>query len=591
MELTKTDIEVFNRTIETGDLNVFTSHYFILPYSGTKFSESSRPEEYPILHDTWVKAGKPGTELPVMVDGNELVLKVMWDDGEPTFLHHHGFLLSEWAYEMVTSGKKITVICGGTGSGKTSSRCVIALSYCALIEGYDFLNVAPTGRQASDMFREVSKWVTGTPYEKFVARPRNRNLFKTRPYPILTIKVGQYKSTFACFTIGEHGNFLLGEEKDEIHVDEAGLVEGIDEATIRLVTRLRGERANGRARAGRLGFSSNPHDNPAFDRLAERAQEEWKTNPEGLYFYSEPHSDENVAITDEQLGLQKEFLQNKADEDRWLRGSRASLSIGSEIPRVLISGCHDKGLDAIMERHIFTGRPGALCEHRDGMGIVHWQLPYKAEHAYITFGDPGTASPIKMSLNNVPVVMTFDVTNFPDEPASLVAFHWIDGEGKYEPFKATLREQMDMFCCMGAYDATSSQSAFAEDQFFSNYQLWPISLAGGVKGLSKTLFKMFAGDELFAWPYIEGLWHQARVYRESGPGVKKIPDDIIQTLFVAAYCLRAMYHGQLDPRYMLKEEEEPENLAETLFEQMIRDSKEDELRYARKGGRYRRSAR
>jgi hypothetical protein len=589
LELTKTDIEIFERTIKTGDLNVFTNHYFVLPYSGTKFSEASRPKEYPLLFDAWQQAGKPDTELPVIIDGNDIALKVLWEGTTPIFLHHHGFLLSPWAYEMVTSGKKITVVCGGTGSGKTSSRCVIALSYCALIEAYDFLNVAPTARQATDMFREVGKWVTGTPYEKFVIRPRNKNLFKTRPYPILTVRVGEYKSTFACFTIGEHGNFLLGDEKDEIHIDEAGLVEGIDEAAIRLVTRLRGERANGRARAGKLGFSTNPHDNPSLDRLAERAKEEWETNPDGLYFYAEPFSESNVAITEDQLDLQKEFLQNKADEDRWLRGSRASLSVGSEIPRILISGCHDKSLDAMMEKYIFDENPGALCQHRDGMGVIHWQIPYKAEHAYIVFGDPGTASPIKMGLNNVPVVMTFDVTTFPDNPASLAAFHWIDGEGKYEPWKSHMREQMDMFCCMGAYDATSSQSAFAESADFYGYQLWPISLAGGVKGLAKTLFKMFAGDELFAWPYIEGLWHQARVYRESGPGVKKIPDDIISTLFIAAYCLRAMYHGLLDPRYMLQEGEEEENsLEETLFEQMMRESRENERRYARGGGRYRR---
>jgi hypothetical protein len=548
MDLTAEDLKIFKTTLETGNLNIFTLSYFVLPYSGTRYNEYTDAIRYTQLYDHWHAHGEP-EEFQMAVDdtGRQAKFSALHEPNL-VFLHHHGYKLLPWADRMVSSGRRITVVCGGTGCGKTSARAVIALARSALMEGYDFLNVAPTETQATDMIVEATKWVTGTPFEKFVKKTRGGELFKQRPFPTMIIQVGKYPSTFGCMTIGRHGDFILGKGKDEIHVDEAGLVEGINEAIPRLVTRLRGTRANGRPRAGKMGFSSNPHDNPSFDRLIEKAIASME-DPNGKYFFCDPSSADNTAITEDQLDLQRELIDDPAEQARWLTGDRSTVSESREIPGVLIRNCHKPWLDELMETAVLEETPGHVYHHRDGMGITHWQLPYDPDKSYLAFGDPGTANPTRMKYNNVPVTLVFNVTEFPSFPAEMAAFHWIDGHGKYDPWKSSMREMMATYNCMGYYDGTGTQTAFAESLDFEGYMLIPVSLGGGNKPLAETMFKLFCGDGLLAWPYLEGLWYQARIYRKSGPGIRNLADDILSTMFVASYVLRALYHHLLPQRY------------------------------------------
>jgi len=583
MELTKKDIAIFEATLKTGNLNIFTNYYFRLPFSGTRYTPEDLVDQYAILHEAWLEAGKPGQELSAITEGEPVKFKVLWEDySEPVFLLHHGFLLLPWVSDMVQSSKPINVVEGGTGCGKTAGVGIMELAYCALIEGRDFLNVAPTLTQAGDMLGEVTKWVEGTPFEKFVVRPRSGELFKQRPYPELAIQVGQYKSTFGCMTIGKHGNWILGKGKDSIHVDEAGLVDGVGEAIPRLVTRLRGSRRNGKPRSSRMGFSSNPHINPSFDRLVKKA-EKLSDDPDSKYFFARPPSTANTAITKRQMDLQLEMLE-PADRARWLEGDRSVIEMSGQLS-VFPNLCHDPSLDAIMEAFILDDvlPPLAVFEERDGMGVIHWALPPEPMHLYLTIGDPGQANANKMSNNNVPVVIAFDITNFPDAPATVRAFHWIDGRGKYGPWKNCMKECMLLYPGLSCYDGTGTQVAFAEDSFFAGMQLWPVGMggagSGGVKALAKTLFKLMAGDKLFAWPYIEGLWHQCAIYREGGAGVKHLADDIVAALFVGAYYLRATFISTLGHKYLLPDE----RAAETVDESASIGS---DTRYRRSTGRY-----
>lgn len=583
MELTQDDVAIFEATLKTGDLNIFTNYYFRLPFSGTRYTPEDLVEQYAVLHEAWLKAGKPDRELSAMVDGERVTFKVLWEDyREPVFLLHHGLLLLPWVNEMVRSGKRVTVVEGGTGSGKTCGIGTVELARCALIPGYDFLNVAPTLTQAEDMLGEVSKWVEGTPFEKFIVRPRSGELFKQRPYPMLTVRIDKHRSTFGCMTIGKHGNWILGKGKDRIHVDEAGLVAGVGEVIPRLVTRIRGSRSDGKPRAGGLGFSSNPHDNPSFSRLAKKA-EKLSSDPGSMYFFARPPSTANTAITKRQLDLQLEMLE-PADRARWLEGDRSTIEMAGQLS-VFPDLCHDPSLDAIMEALILDDALPALAafQERDGMGIVHWALPPEPMHLYLTAGDPGQANANKMSNNNVPVVIVFDITNFPDSPATVRAFHWIDGRGKYSPWKECMKEAMLLYPGLCCYDGTGTQVAFAEDDFFAGMQLWPVGMggagSGGAKALAKTFFKLMAGDNLFAWPYIEGLWHQCAIYREGGAGVKHLADDIVATLFVAAYYLRATYVSALGSKYLLANE----LAAETVDKDASISSG---TRYRRSTGRY-----
>lgn len=587
--LTAQDIEIFERAARTHDLNEFTEHYFRLQFSGTRYTPEDRVESYTVIYDAWLAAGKPDAELVAQVGGKPVTFRVLYEDyPAPTFLLPHGYILAKWAQGMaralIAGGKRICVAEGGAGGSKTSSVGIIALTLTALIPGFDFLNVAPTASQSQDMLDDIEKWVTGSEFEKFVVRPNTGRLFKLKPFPTMVIKVGNaVRSTIGCMTLGIHGNWILGKDKDWLNVDEAGLIQGIGEAIPRLATRLRGVRRDGRPRWAAMTFITNPHRNPSFHRLLKRAMKKAK-EPGSLYFYAHPKTTDNPVITAAQIKLQKELI-DPADQARWLDGDRSSIEISGEIPPVLIENCHDEGLDATMEEAVIRGAPDIIYKVREGMGIMHWQLPPDPDGAYMVAGDPGTNSPRKMSLNNVPIVFVFDVTEYPENPARLRAFHWIDGEGTYGPWKSCMQEMMSIYRCMGCYDATGTQGSFAQSQDFHNYDLWPLSLGANVKALGKTYFKLMCGDGYYAWPYLEGLWHQASVYREYGPGVKSIPDDIICTLFVLSYFLRQIYSASLGRRYALPgelEAEEEVRAAEANFMQaMERYERTAQGRYGR----------
>jgi len=590
-ELTQQDIEIFERVSHSKNLNEFTERYFRLEFSGTRYTPEDRVDTYSMLHEAWQATGKPDHEMTVQVDDGPMTFRVLYEDyAEPTFLLPHGYVLAPWAQIMaralIADGKRIMVAEGGAGGSKTSSVGILAMSFCALIPGFDFLNVAPTTTQAQDMLEDVEKWATGSEFERFIVKPNTGRLFKLKPFPTMVIQVGNsVKSTFGCMTLGIHADFILGKDKDWLNVDEAGLVQGIGEAIPRLATRLRGVRRTGRPRWAAMSFITNPHRNPSFRRLLLRAQLKAR-EPESLYFYAKPRTVDNPVITARQMALQREMI-DPADQARWHDGDRSAIEISGEIPPVLIETCHDEGLDAIMEEAVVRNVPNIVFTRREGMGVMHWQLPPDSDGAYMVAGDPGTNSPRKMSLNNVPVVMVFDVTEYPENPARLRAFHWIDGEGTYGPWKSCMQEMMSIYKCMGCYDATGTQGSFAQSQDFHNYDLWPLSLGGGVKALGKTYFKLMCGDGFYAWPYLEGLWHQASVYREYGPGVKAIPDDIISVMFVLSYFLRQIYSASLGRKYALPgeiaEEEEAKEIEANFKQSMERYERGTTNRYGRTG--------
>lgn len=574
--LTQRDIEIFERAASSHNLNEFTEYYFRLAFSGTRYTPEDRVEDYSMLHEAWLAVGKPERDLTIRVDGKSVAFKVLHEDySEPTFLLPHGYVLAPWAqimaHALIVDGKRIVVAEGGAGGSKTSSVGILGMSFCALIPGFDFLNVAPTTTQAQDMLEDVEKWATGSEFERFIVKPNTGRLFKLKPFPTMVVQIGDsVKSTFGCMTLGIHGDYILGKDKDWLNVDEAGLVQGIGEAIPRLVTRLRGVRRDGRPRWAAMSFITNPHLNPSFQRLLKRAKLRAQ-EPKSLYYYARPRTVDNPSITAKQIKIQREMI-DPADRARWHDGDRSAIEIAGEIPPVLIENCHDEGLDAIMEEAVIRGDPNVVYTRRENMGIMHWQLPPDPDAAYIVAGDPGTNSPLKMGLNNVPVVIVVDVTEFPENPARLRAFHWIDGEGTYGPWKSCMQEMMDTYKCMGCYDATGTQSSFAQSQDFHNYNLWPLPMGGGVKALARTLFKLMCGDGFYAWPYLDGLWHQASVYREYGPGVKGIPDDIICTLFVLSYFLRLIYSASLSSKYPLPgevAEEEKDRAASMGFERMM----------------------
>lgn len=443
-------------------------------------------------------------------------------------------------------------VADGFYTHNTSSIAVAALTYCVLYPGFHFMNLAPTGDQATLMMEEAEKWITNTPFEKFIRRTRTGELFKMKPQPKITISspLGpKHQSWFVCQTVGLTGDSMLGKHEDWTNIDEVQLVDHIEEVVPKVITRSRGQRSSGSMRWSKLTMLTNPGPNPALleiRKLIEKLQADPETRVKAI-FMKDIDGRVNVNISDRQQETMA-ALMDASDRDRWLSGlADSSLSRG-EIPTKLIERCEsDEMTEALKD-----GKYAAI--KRDGMGIIHYEIAPEDFHEYIVVGDPGMGNPVKKSLNNIPIVLVFDITDFLTRPARLVYFSMIDGMNDYKPWLSAFRNCMLRYSAKGYYDATNLQQAFESAGAFDGgivedgkggfikvgrpFDTTPVTFAVNNKRWARGTFVMLMQDSQFEWPHLDTLWHQAAIYKETGEGHLKLADDILAAMFVYALALR-----------------------------------------------------
>jgi len=132
IELTSLEKHLFQRAREL-DVNPFSSHFFKLPASGTRYTPEDHVRQYEMLYNLWLQAGSPGDKMALQADGQDLRYLVEWGayGSEPVFLFPHGYLFLPWAIDMIQSGKRIAVVEGGTGSAK----CLPAGTLIQMMDG------------------------------------------------------------------------------------------------------------------------------------------------------------------------------------------------------------------------------------------------------------------------------------------------------------------------------------------------------------------------------------------------------------------------------------------------------------------------
>ena len=276
------------------------------------------------------------------------------------------------------------------------------------------------------------------------------------------------------------------------------------------------------------------------------------------------------------------------DEVKWISdGSDEDLKTQGVIPIILLRENHAPWMDERLEA---MKAEGGIIEEREGMGVIRYELPYEKGREYLVWGDPGLGNASSLRVNNVPTAGVWDITGFPDAKAALVAMWMLDGNGKYGPWIDAMKYYMAHYRGIGCYDASGIGMAFVEWPDMERYPLYPVTLTGNNKATARTFFLLFAGEKLFAWPHLRALWHQARSYRETGPGLQQLPDDLIAGMFVSSFYLRFQFWRRLSELFHLEDKpvkpgaesaEIPENLAKGRYQRRGR-------RYARKSATPRR---
>lgn len=585
-ELSAEEWAILDETKRTGNLNLFSGYFFQLPKFGSRWIPHSDDRighyrhlfQSEQLFDFWSRNGRQEESIDVVANGQPYHLLVDWNGDTPEFLLQHGFIFPDWILPVVGPKTDVALTITGTGSGKTSGAAISSLIYCVLYPGFEYQNIAPSEKQAKLILAELDKWAAeGSAFHKFVKITSRNKLYTEKPYAISTIISPydpRYPSHFACQTIGEHSaDQILGESKDRFSIDECQLVDDLQAIIPKVVTRSRAQRPDGGNRWTSLILMTNPPDDPsrmANLDLARAKIEEIQANPTKYgaeltaIYMDNVKSTENLYVTKKQSAYHMAMMDT-ADQARYLGGSTTTAAYTSEIPTKLITD----NVDPVMDNEIRV-LGGHCCKTREGMGIIHYQLPREENHIYMVTGDPGKNNAIKIDYNNVPVVTVWDITHFLEEPAKLVYFAMLDGQGDYKPWLGAFRYAMMAYRAPGFYDATNqpgfdSAGAFNNSMSFEHegkviqspavFTTTEITLANLNKRMARTLFTLLAQDGQFAWPRIDALVHQAAKYAEFGPGVKKLPDDIIASIFI--YCMALRVEGSLwdkvVERYYLKE--------------------------------------
>jgi len=431
------------------------------------------------------------------------------------------------------------VVVGGFGSGKTIGMAFSAITWATVMPNFKFLNVAPTGWQSKQMYDALIGWMGGTLFEERFVWKRVE-----KPYPKIVIRYSVMKgkriipcvSTLEFMSGSDDAQRIKTWEGDWINIDQAEQVEDLSEAVISLGTRLRGNvpdpfsEDGKRNRMGRLSMLANSEDNPELWGFFDLAEAYPETN-----YSVQVATYSNKNLTERQI---EDFRRRIKDPDKFaqhLEGKRP-LGRGIEFSGEMVSVCLDRSLDDLMEARLAMGDPEFIREETQEAGVVLWQMPRDQTRTYVVVGDAGQGSP---PLRNAPVVMVFDVTEYPIGKISLRAFWWGEGRGKYEPWISKMLEWREYYGCINsAYDATGGQKVHSETSFKDFDDIVPVDMGGTslIKAQYIVNLKLLMSKGKLAFPNgIIGIKHQLLKYRLPDT---KIAQDIVATILVLMGYLR-----------------------------------------------------
>lgn len=450
-----------------------------------------------------------------------------------------------WQKKIVFAKQPIIVGMQGIGTGKTLGVGMAAAVWGMTTEGFKFMNGAAVAYQSKLMFDEIQRFVMDTPAERIME-------FTEAPYPKIKIRYSYknvtYMSTLEFMSMDKNAKKIFSWRGDWINLDEAALIDDVDQVISNLATRLTGGTSRGRDFIGRMSMFSNPWGNDSAMTLyyfADLAKEDNKS----CVYISIPTS-ANSAVTESQIATNLLLIRDDDDKQRLLGGKRPE-GKGLFFKTETVRACSQKMLNESLKL------PGAQYTKSISHGVDFFRLPKVQGRAYMLFGDPGTgAAPMR----DAPVIAVFDTTDLPARPATLVGFWWGNGHGKIEPFIHNLYDMRDYYnpIFIGV-DSTGPQSGIIQvlniveewsetNPFSQKIGFTPIagmSFSSGKKPMYLYALKNLIEMGKIIWPdAARGIRTQHTSYDinlDRGHNETKIAQDIVATFSMAAWAIHVFY--------------------------------------------------
>lgn len=493
-----------------------------------------RSKEY-ILTPAEIDILEMGTEDPDYVTG--YFLKPLDGDGEGFIFDYNFTPNGAWQKKVHRAKQSNITVIGGVGTGKTLGIGMSACVWSLTTESFKFLNVAQKEWQAKLMYDLILERAEGTPLEKIIySAPQ-------RPYPkiVLRYRIGKVvnQSTMEFMSVDRDARGIFSWRGDWINVEEAGLLDNLDEIALNLSTRLNGSTKRNRPFLGRFSFISNPWDTPHLWYLFDLAS---ASPEENLSIVISTYDNHNV--TETQI---RDMLKHIPEDERprFLEGIRPE-GKGSYFSKESIYQCEDIAQAELIENAAQTEKPGFILRSMGTPGVYHMETPRLTGRVYFMLGDPGSGN---APGRNAPVLMIWDVTDFPSSAMRLVAFWWGSGDSQITPFINMLMDWRDKYSPMFiGIDSTGPQKSMAEllNIHYNEEDLGITGLdfSGPRKASYLVASRLIIENRLARWPKnIIGIRAQLANYDPSKDkaGMPKIPQDIVAAFSMAAFAVRSHF--------------------------------------------------
>lgn len=533
-QLTKLDYEIFKRG--ASDANWITDYYFRTSTSGTYWRRTPEPydEERALTWSLIYKAWEIENSPPDVFSYQGRSYKIQTDDeGYPIFWDHHGWLFQPWQLIAHHSPQPDMTIISGFGVGKTALIAMSLATLAITIPHFRGFAIAPQMRQAMEVYNYLMNFTDSPYFKRFVWRN------PTRPNPLFEIRNSYVGiSTIEIISIESDPEKVRTLEGDVVFLDQAEKFEELEDVTRDVGSRLRGQ-INGRPRMGRMVYVANAGNNPAL-WMRYDMQDHDPVN----YLSLNPDTRDNPYLTKRDIeNLKRRIGGTQQDIDQWMAGKRP-MGRGEHFSPEVVQKCTDQDMNELMDA-IIEGRSKThldaskyIKRKEPSCDIYHWEMPpdHEGKRQYIVIADPGQSNP---PYRNSPIIMVWDVTDFPKSPATLRAFHWVFAGGSYEPFLVEYERMVRYYRAQmrNAFDSTGTQKGF-DELYFSTHQMYAtgLNMAGTGKAHALNAAKFFMAKGLIRFPYIPHLANQLTNYT--------LPDTKIRQDLVACVAMSALFMQQ-----------------------------------------------
>lgn len=467
------------------------------------------------------------------------------------FKFDHDFM-PEYAWQKKLVFAKQTLLVGvmGIGTGKTLGVGMAAYTWAMSTEGFKFMNGANWAWQSRIMKELIESQLIDTPAERFID-----NSVDT-PYPKLSLAFGigrsRYRSSLEFMSMDKNAAKIFSWRGDWINLDEAALIDQLDQALMNLSTRLTGKTARGREFLARMSLMTNSWDNESaahvyyFYDLA-------IDNPDECLSISVPTT-ANKNVTDRQVKQTMRFITDPEEQERLLIGNRPE-GKGKYFSKGRVAQAADPYLSELIQTKYDSHTQGYQLIKAPTLGAVEYQLPKTSDYCFL-LGDPGTSA---YPARNAPVIVVFDASLLPAQPALACAFWWGNGGGRIQPFIEKYYEYkekyMPIFC---GVDSTGPQAGMV--QLMNLQKIWDGVLVKTLAGQTPIVGMDFSVGRkmnmllslrnmielgLIKWADIaKGIKMQHYSYDPmlDRGGEPRIAQDIVATFAMAAFVMRAYYN-------------------------------------------------